>query len=149
MTNDEALGQFVIRHSSFVIHSFLLQRVQPAFRLRRSAPAAGALVFAEHDRAGAGPAADAGVALVVQRVVGDVVFGDQGPDVLLGPVGQGADFDQAELFVPADDGGFGPVGALVAADGAGPGVEALDGFHVHGQLAVGAAAAGVTDVERA
>jgi len=58
-------------------------------------PAAGADVFAQADGAGAGGAADAGVELVVQGVVGDLVLADVGPDFLFAPVGQGVEFFQA------------------------------------------------------
>src|SRR4051794_13537096 len=57
--------------------------VQAAFLLHRPRPAAGTLVLALDDRAGAGPAADARVALVVQRVVRHVVLDEEGPHVLL------------------------------------------------------------------
>src|SRR5262245_54343531 len=43
----------------------VLQRVQAALGLGKAAPAAGALVFAEHHRPRTGPAADARVALIV------------------------------------------------------------------------------------
>src|SRR6187401_1315419 len=96
--------------------------VEPAFRFGEAAPAAGPLVLADHHRPRARTAADAGEALVVQRVVGNVVLCDQPPHFLLGPVGQRADLHQAEFLVPADDRRLGPVGALIAADRAGPGV---------------------------
>ena len=49
-------------------------------------PAAGAVVLAGGDGARARPAADARVALVVQRVVRHVVLHDERPHVLLRPV---------------------------------------------------------------
>ena len=76
--------------------------VQSALRLACAAPTARPFILAEHHCTRAGPAANAGVALVVKRVVGDVFVGDPLPDVLLGPVGQRTDLHQAELLVPAD-----------------------------------------------
>src|SRR6476620_8913232 len=79
----------------------LIARVQAALDLACAAPAAGALVLAEHHGPRAGPAADARVALIVQRVVRNVFVGDQLPDILLRPVRQRADLHEAELLVPA------------------------------------------------
>src|SRR5262245_8389964 len=70
--------------------------VQAALFLGGPAPASGALILAKHHRPRAGPAADARVSLVVQRIVRNVVVRDQLPDVLLSPGGQRADLDQAE-----------------------------------------------------
>src|SRR4029453_1061306 len=94
-------------------------------------------------------AADARVALIVQRIVRNVVLRNQPPDLLFRPVGQRADLYQAELFVPADDRHLGPVGALIAADGAGPGVHAEHGLVKHLHFAVGTALVGVGAIERA
>src|SRR5437660_1783483 len=65
--------------------SLVLDDVQAALFLRQARPAAGPLVFALGDRPGAGPAADARVALVVQRVIGHVMLQDEVPHVALGP----------------------------------------------------------------
>ena len=56
-------------------------------------PASGAEVFTQTDGAGAGGAANAGVKLVVQRVVSHVVELDVMPNVTPGPVGQRIEFD--------------------------------------------------------
>ena len=87
------------------MHAIKLRRMQSALGLGEAAPAAGAVVFSRIHRAGARPAADAGVALIVQGIVGDVVVGDELPDHLLRPVRERTDLHQAELFIPADDGG--------------------------------------------
>src|SRR4051794_41186167 len=50
-----------------------VERMQPAFGLRLARPAAGPFVLAGADGPRAGPAADRGKALVVERVVGDMV----------------------------------------------------------------------------
>src|SRR5262249_51165445 len=102
-----------------------LDDVQAAFLLRRARPAPGALVGPGFDRDGTWPATDARVAVVVQRVVGDVVLEDEVPHVLLRPAHQGVDLDQGELGVPPDDAGLRPVLGLVAANGADPGVVPL------------------------
>src|SRR5690349_15371818 len=128
MTN-ALLPTFVIRISSFG-HSILnaaaillFERVQPALSLRRATPATGALVgFAFRDGAGAGPATDAGEALVVERIVRDVLVENPLPDVFLRPVRQRADLHQVELLIPLDDRRPSAVGALVATDAAHPGV---------------------------
>src|SRR5690242_11443515 len=120
---------FVIRISSFghlllnAAAILLFERMQPALGLRGAAPAAGALVgFAFGDGAGAGPAADAGEALVVERVVRDVLVENPLPDVFLRPIRQRADLHEVELLVPLDDRRPSAVGALVATDAAHPGM---------------------------
>ena len=90
------------RFATSVASSFIL-RVQPALGLRRPAPATGPLVLARADRPRAGPAADARIPLVVQRIVRHALLDDPAPDVLLRPGGQGTDLHQAEFLVPADD----------------------------------------------
>src|SRR4029450_4618478 len=60
-------------------------------------PAPGALVLAGTGRAGAGRAADRGVALLVQRVHGQAVGADIGPDLLAAPVGQRVELDHAAV----------------------------------------------------
>src|SRR3954454_7456740 len=102
--------------------SRILLRMQPALGLGAPAPAAGAFVLAERDGPRAGPAADAGISLVVQRVIRHVVLGDEAPHLLLRPVRQGTDFHEAEFFVPANDRDMRSIGTLVAADRAGPGL---------------------------
>ena len=69
--------------------------VEPALGLVGAGPPAGAGVLAGLDRLGARPAADGRVALVEQRVVGDVVVGDVAADVDVGPRRQRVDLDQA------------------------------------------------------
>src|SRR5262249_34584441 len=124
-----------------------LAAVQAALGLGKPAPAASALVFTQQHGPRAGPAADARVALVVQRIVGNVVLADEAPDLLLRPVGQRADLHQAEFLVPGDDRGLGPVGALVPADCAGPGVHADHRLLQHLHLAIEAALIGIGAIE--
>src|SRR5262245_22350678 len=99
-----------------------------ALGLVRAGPAAGAVVLAGGDGPRAGPAADAGITPVVERVVGDLVLHDEAPDILLGPRRERIELDEAELAVALDDGGVRPVWGLVAPDGADPCVEADEGL---------------------
>src|SRR5260221_319464 len=122
--------------------------MQPALRLGEAAPAAGPLVFSRHHSSRAWPAADAGVALVVQRIVGDIVLTDERPNLCLRPVGERAHFDKAELFVPTDDRGLRPVWTLIAADRTGPGVETDDRLLQNLHLAVEAALIGIVAIDR-
>ena len=106
--------------------------METALKLGQPDPTAGAQVVAGLDGLGAGPAADAGVALLVQFVVGDVVGMDVGPDVGFAPVNQGRNLDDAVLVIPAQDRCAGPRRRLVAAQGRYPGGVALQGLgHRH------------------
>ena len=62
-------------------------------------PAPGPEVLAQGDGAGAGGAADAGVELVVQGVVGDAVLLEVGPGFPLAPLGERVEFLQPVAFV--------------------------------------------------
>ena len=77
--------------------------VQAALGLLVAAPAAGAGVLAGTDGTRAGPAADARVALRVERVHGDVVGPHVRPDVVAGPGDERVDLDEAEARVPLHD----------------------------------------------
>src|SRR5690606_13369920 len=92
----------------------------PALDLAGAGPAAGPRVFTGRDRPGAGRAPDGRVAQLAERVHQDVVLGDVGVDLLVGPPGQRADLDLLPLGVPAHDGGVGPGGRLGPAHPAGP-----------------------------
>src|SRR5690606_14298412 len=127
----------------------LVGGVQTAFLLGRTAPAARSLVFAKHHGSRAGPAADACVALIVQRIIWNVLLRNQLPDVFLGPIGQGADLHQGELFVPAHDRYACPVaGPLIAPDATHPGLPAQDRLPEDFHLAIKAALIGVGFVKR-
>src|SRR5262249_40136846 len=129
------------------LHS-ALAGVQPTFGLRGTAPAAGSLILTEQNGPSARPAADAGVALVVQGIVRNVVFGNEAPNFFFCPIGERTDFHQAEFLVPADDWRLGWVWALIAADGAGPGVQADDSLLEDFHLAVEAALIGIRAINR-
>ena len=78
-------------------------------------PARGVSALAR--ASGAGHAADRRVALVVQRVVGDLMVPDVVPDSLVVPVGERVQLPEAEALVPAE---------LRAALGAGRRVDPAD-----------------------
>src|SRR5687768_12394268 len=126
-----------------------LARMQPALGLGKSAPAARAFVLAQHDRPRARPAADARIALIVERVVGNVVLRNQTPHFLLRPIRERADFYQLKLLVPAHDGRLRAVGALIAANRARPRMHAQDGLVQHFDLPIEAALVGIRFIERA
>src|SRR6478752_67277 len=119
-------------------------RVDAALDLVRARPASGAVAA----RVGAVRASDRGVAAIVQRVVGDVVGGDVGPDVALGPVGQRVELPQAVLAVPVQLGRVGAPGRLIAAQPGDPGVDVGEGLVERRDLADRAAAVGVAVPQR-
>src|SRR5262245_62783449 len=61
-------------------------------------------------------AADRGVALVVQLVVGEVAVEDRGPDVALGPLGERVVLPDPARLVALDELGVGACRRLLAAD---------------------------------
>src|SRR6266508_6213390 len=82
--------------------SALESAVEAALGLLGARPAASAGVLARCRLPGAVGAADRGIALIVERVVGDVVLADVVPDLLLRPVGERVEFPQAEALVPGE-----------------------------------------------
>src|SRR5207245_10859616 len=83
-------------------------------------PAAGALVFTIGRFAGARPATDRAIALIVQRVVGNVMVADVVPNGFARPVGHRIEFHDvpADRFVDDidfDDAAGGASGGLLAA----------------------------------
>jgi hypothetical protein len=64
-----------------------------------AAPAARARVFARLDRAGAGRAADGGIALGDQRMPGQAVFDHVFLKILAAPMGQRVDLDPEVALV--------------------------------------------------
>src|SRR5215203_1793938 len=76
--------------------------MQPALGLVEAGPAAGAIILAGARLPGAVGAADRGVALIVERVVGDVVLREVGPNLLLRPVGERVQLPEPEALVPGE-----------------------------------------------
>src|SRR5919197_5064215 len=76
--------------------------VDAALELVRAGPAAGALVPAAHDGARARHAADRGIALVVQRVVRNLVHVDVGLNALRVPVDDGLHLPDAVALRPLE-----------------------------------------------
>ena len=123
--------------------------MQAAFSLARAAPPAGPFVFISRHGSGAGSAADAHVATVMERVVGHLVPEDRVPHHGLGPIGQGRDLHHPEFVVPANDCRRRPVVALIPSDPAHPGVESGQHPANDREFAVAAAPVGRGAVERA
>ena len=71
--------------------------------------------------------ADRGVALVVQRVVGQAALLDEGPAVVVAPVGERIRLPELVLLVPAELRRAGARRGLVAADAGDPAVEIEEG----------------------
>ena len=71
-------------------------------------PTSGARVFPRPDRSRAMGAADAGIVLIVKRVVWHAVIVDVAPNLPGRPVHDGIDLDQAELSVPLNAASAGP-----------------------------------------
>src|SRR5262245_6448715 len=99
--------------------------MQTALGLRRSRPASRAIVLTLGDCARAGPAADARVSPVMERIVRDVVLQYKLPDVRCRPGRDGVDFDETKPGVPLHDARLRPVRRLITPDGADPGVLSL------------------------
>ena len=93
--------------------------VQAALGLAGAGPAA----FAPRAGDGAVRAADRRVALVVERVVGQVVLGDVAPHVLVRPVRERVELPALVLGVPGELGRAGARRRLVAAQAGDPGVD--------------------------
>src|SRR5207247_6234116 len=96
--------------------------MQGALGLREAGPATRAGIFTRLDGAGAVCASDGRVSLIVQRVVGNVMPLDMGPDILRRPACQGIELDQFELRVPVDDLRSRATGRLFATNAGDPGL---------------------------
>src|ERR1700750_177730 len=94
-----------------------MSHVQAALGLREAGPAALAAVA----RRGARRAPDGVVALVVERVIGQVALVDAPPEVLLGPLDERVVLPDPALVVELDRLGVGAGRRLLAAGGGGSG----------------------------
>src|SRR5450755_4517252 len=90
-------------------------------------PAAGAMTFTRRGGTRAGCAANARVAAIMQRVVGQLLGADIGPDITVGPVEQWTDLLQAVLLVARDRLRRGTQIGLLAPHARDPGPVAGDG----------------------
>src|SRR5688500_8882272 len=94
--------------------------VDAALELPGAGPAPGSLVFACRDRARAGDAADRGIALLVQRVDGNLIDDRVRVDALRAPVDERLDLPDAVPLGPLDLLGVGAGRALLAPDAGDP-----------------------------
>ena len=99
------IGLGVLVRMDVVAH-WLLFGVYAALELVGAGPAACALLLFRSRRTGAGDAPDRPVAGLVQRVVGNLVHLDVGPDALLVPVGERVQLPHAIALGPLDLRGF-------------------------------------------
>src|SRR5436305_5848861 len=76
--------------------------IDPALGLFEPRPAAIAGRTAHTDRLGAVGATDRGVALIVERVIREVVLMDVVPDVAFGPVRERVELPELKALVPAE-----------------------------------------------
>src|SRR5690606_15004839 len=104
----------------------LILCMESALRFGRAAPPHRPFIFAEEYGPRARPATNARIALVVQRIIRNVVLDNELPNFLLCPIRQRADLYQLKLLIPAHNGSLGPVGTLVAANCARPSVHTAD-----------------------
>jgi hypothetical protein len=87
-------------------------------------PAAGTDIFPQFHCPGAGSAADAGITLLVEPIVRNIVFGDVVPYIVLAPIYQWIDFDDvAVIFVQFDPTDSRPRHRLLAPKSSHPSVE--------------------------
>ena len=92
-------------------------------------------------------AADTGKPLIMERIVGNLVFKDGCPDIGLGQIGQRVDLDQMELGIPAHNGSMFTVRTLVPSNSADPSLFSLYGLVNHSDLAIVATSIGVTSID--
>src|SRR5215475_10323976 len=97
-------------------------QMNAAFGLGFACPATGTRVFSGLYGFGARPAADAGIAVIVEWVVWQVVGVDVFPDLIARPGGQRIEFDHLVGIIPFDESRVCAEGSLVAADAGDPGI---------------------------
>src|SRR5262245_54853752 len=100
--------------------------MNPAFQLFLPIPSTAAFVRSGDHAASAGYAPDAGITVVVERVVRQFAAHNVIPHTAAFPRGQGIDLDQAVARVPFDDADLGPRWRLVAPERRDPGVVAFE-----------------------
>src|SRR5215470_13075370 len=91
-------------------------------------PASGTEVFSRPYRARAGRAANAGVALVMKTIVGDVVLADIVPHLVMGPIDQRIDLHEVAVFpIQFDLPGLRARYRLLAPQAGHPGIQSAEG----------------------
>src|SRR5262245_57352004 len=125
----------------------IILKVNSAFQLPLTVPSAAALVRAGDHAASAGDAADARVAVVVERVIRQFVSHDVIPHLPARPGGQRVDLDQAMSRVPFDNADVGPRRRLIPPERSDPGVVASEGLLERLDLADPATEVGVAFVK--
>src|SRR5687768_16375371 len=80
----------------------LSRRVQSALLSARflPPPSTGSEILSGFERTGTGRASDASIAAVVQRIVGNIVLTDVGPDIIQRPIQQRIKLRQAVARIP-------------------------------------------------
>src|SRR5215471_1353487 len=99
---------------NFSLGAYHPLKMNSAFQFFLSVPSAAAFVRSGGHAAGAGDAADAGVTVVVERVVRQFVSHDVIPHPRARPGGQWIDLDHAMSRVPFDDADVGARRRLIA-----------------------------------
>src|ERR1700730_4161195 len=94
--------------------------MQSALRFVEPRPASGARIFSRPHTSRAMGASNAGIAAIVQRIVGQVVVMDVTPDFCGGPIDERVDLDQMKLRVPLHFESAGARRGLIATDAGHP-----------------------------
>ncbi len=92
------------------------------FRLGIARPAAGTWVFTGFHGLCTGPATNAGVTVIMQRIIGEVMGVDMFPHLVACPRGKRIELDHLVGIVPFHKPGIRTEGRLIAADTGDPGV---------------------------
>src|SRR5262249_54182328 len=120
--------------------------MDPTFQLLLPIPPPAALVRSGDNAASARRASDAGITVVVERVVRQLMSHDVVPHLTASPGGQRINLDQSVTRVPFDDADVGARRRLIASERRNPGVVALERRGERLDLANSAAEIGVAFV---
>jgi len=88
--------------------------MKATFRFVPTPPPASARVLSWLDGAGAGCAADTGIALIVKRVVRNIMLAHIVLNILESPLHERVDLDQTELVIVLEQLGVGPLRSLIS-----------------------------------
>src|SRR6185369_13029181 len=100
------------------MYSLLLNgwKMNATLGLDVACPATGTWILPGFDSLGAGPTADARIAIIMQRIVRQVIFLDVFPDLVIGPCRQRVELDHPVGIIPFDQAGICTESRLIAAD---------------------------------